>query len=79
MIKKKKEQKPPRNWALVVIASIMIVINLALLVIAVAYWSNLGWWAPALIVGAIASLFLSVEAIRKNDPAWLMLDLILPG
>ena len=79
MKSKKKQQTLSRNWALVVIALIMIIINLILLAIAVLYWSVLGWWAPALVGGAITSLFLSVEAIRKNDPTWLLLDLILPG
>ena len=76
---KKKEQKIERNWALVVIASIMIIINLALLVIASMYWSALGWWAPVIVVGAIVSIYLSIEAIRTNDPTWLLLDLILPS
>ena len=76
---KKKEQTIERNWALVVIASIMIIINLVLLVIASMYWSALGWWAPVITVGAIVSIYLSVEAIRTNDPTWLLLDLILPS
>lgn len=80
MMKKKKNQlKPARNWALVVVAVSYIVINLILLVIGVMFWSDLGWWAPAIVIGAMASIYFSIEAIRTNEPAWLLLDIILPG
>ncbi len=79
MKSKNKAQKTSRNWALVIIASIVIAISVTLLVMAVVYRSNLGWWAPVLAVGAVISILLSVQAIKKNDPVWLLLDLILPG
>ena len=75
----KKIQNYERNWGLVVIASLMILGNAAILVLAVLYMTTLGWWSAALIAGAITSIWLSVEAIRHNEPAWLLLDLILPN
>lgn len=79
MKNKKKVHKPVRNWALVVIASSYILVNIILIVIAVLFWSDLGWWAPIITVGAVVSIYFSIEAIRKNEPAWLLLDLILPN
>lgn len=79
MKKKKKDHKPTRNWALVVIASSYILVNVILLAITVMFWSDLGWWTPVIAIGAVVSIYFSVEAIRKNEPAWLLLDLILPG
>ena len=74
----KKVRTVERNWALVVIASIMILLNLILLVAAVLYWATFGWWSLIAGIGAATSIYLSVEAIRTNDPTWLLLDLILP-
>ena len=79
MTTKKKVHKQARNWALVVIAVTVMIVNVALLVAAVLYWSALGWWSLAVAVGALTSIFFSIQAIRKNEPAWLLLDLILPG
>ena len=74
----KKVQTVQRNWALVIIASMMIILNVVLLAAVVFYWSAFGWWSLIAVVGAVASIYLSVEAIRTNDPTWLLLDLILP-
>ena len=45
----------------------------------IAYVSVLGWWAALFIAGAISSIVLGLVAIKKNDPTWLLLDLILPN
>ena len=77
MIKKKKQN---RNWVLFIIASIVIVLNFVVMYVAIVYGNVIGWWAAgALIVASISSIWLSSMAILKNDPSWLMLDLILPG
>lgn len=75
----KKTQSKERNWLLVTIASIVILLDIVLLVIAATNMSTLGWWSLAITIGAISSLYLSVVAIKTNNPAWLLLDLILPN
>ena len=74
-----KKRKKSRNWALVVFASIVIVLNIAVGGFSIAYVSVLGWWAALFIFGAISSIVLGLVAIKKNDPTWLLLDLILPN
>ena len=73
----KNKEETDRNWALIVIASIVILIDLALLIITCIYFSKFGWWALATIAGALSSLCMAIVAIKKNDPSWLLLDLLL--
>jgi hypothetical protein len=75
----KKVEPQDRNWALVTVASLMIVFNLVLLVVVSLYWSVFGWWSLVAIIAAVASIYLAVTAIRTNDPTWILLDLVLPG
>lgn len=75
----KKMQNKERNWVLVVVASIVIILSIALLVITLRNISTLGWWSLAIAAGAVSSICLSITAIKRNEPAWLLLDLILPG
>lgn len=74
-----KQNKSERNWPLVVIALIVIAINAVLLVIGLANTATLGWWALLIALAALTSIFLSVMAIKQNNPAWLLLDLIIPN
>lgn len=75
----KKKEKHGRNWALVVVASIVITLNTGLLIAVSLSTATLGWWALVIVIGAISSIWLSVTAIKKNDPTWLLLDMILPN
>lgn len=75
----KKKQKRERNWALVIIASSVIALNIALLVFTAMNIAWLGWWSFFIAMGALSSIVLSATAIKKNEPAWLLLDLILPS
>jgi hypothetical protein len=68
-----------RNWPLVVIALIVITLNILIIAGIFMYTANLEWWSVLIIVGALSSIYLSLMAIIKNDPAWLLLDLILPN
>jgi nicotinamide riboside transporter PnuC len=79
---KRNSKKPiskPRNWALVLIASTVIVLNIAMVYLGITYMSTLGWWSPVLIIGGVSSMAMAVIAIKQNDPTWLLLDLILPN
>ncbi|HEX8182178.1 MAG TPA: hypothetical protein VF575_01095 [Candidatus Saccharimonadales bacterium] len=68
-----------RNWLLVSIASIIIILDLLIITGVVLYSIPLGWWSFIIVAGALSSLSLSVMAIKTNDPAWLLLDIIIPS
>lgn len=72
-------KKQPRNWMLVLVAVIMIILSLTITVLGLMLIPQIGWFAAVPIVGGISSTGLAVTAIIENDPAWLLLDLILPG
>ena len=79
---KRGQKQPPKepNWLLRVIASLIILLNIALLVVAISNYQSLGWlWTTVLCTAGVSSIALSIEAIRTNEPAWLLLDLILPN
>ena len=75
----KKVEPQDRNWALVTVASLMIVFNLVLLVVVGLYWPVFGWWSLVVVIGAVVSIYFAVRAIKTNDPTWILLDLILPS
>jgi len=78
-MKSKKKVVIERNWALVVVASILISIGLALLVLAILNIATFGWWSLALGLGALTTIAAAVMSIVKNDPVWILLDLIIPS
>ncbi len=77
-MKNKKIKARPRNWALVFISSILMVLGLALIVLALMNVSSFGLWG--LLIGAIGltAFGAAVTAIITNDPSWILLDLIMP-
>lgn len=76
---RKKTNSKSRNWAVVIIGSIMIIAGLFLVVIAITNVSTLGWWALAVGLSGLSMAGVATIAIIENDPAWILLDLILPG
>lgn len=78
-VSKHKATKNPRNWMLVLVAVIMIILSLTIVVLGVILIPQLSWFAAVPIVGGLSSTGLAVMAIIENNPAWLLLDLILPG
>jgi len=76
---KSKIEVVERNWALVAVASILILISLAILVLAILNVAIFGWWSLALGLGALTTIAAAVMSIVKNDPVWILLDLIIPG
>ncbi|MGY4893616.1 MAG: hypothetical protein ACO1N2_02900 [Candidatus Saccharimonadota bacterium] len=67
-----------RNWALVFIASILILIGAVLTILSVAYVGQLGWWSLLIGLGGVATVFLAVMSIVKNDSSWILLGLFTP-
>ena len=75
MVKRKE-----RNWTLVIIASFWMLLSAVVVLVGIFNFQSLGWIAASLmIISGAASIGLAVLAIVKNDPAWLLLDIILPG
>ena len=76
---KSKIEVVERNWALVAVASILMIISLVILVLAILNIATFGWWSLALGLGALTTIAAAVMSIVKNDPVWILLDLIIPG
>lgn len=75
MVKRKE-----RNWTLVIIASFWMLLSAVVVLVGIFNFQSLGWIAASLmIISGAASIGLAVLAIVKNDSAWLLLDIILPG
>lgn len=75
----KKSIKNPRSWSLIVIASMMIVIGIALIVLAIINVTSFGWWSILLGLSGLTPVIAATISIIKNDPRWILIDLILPG
>ena len=77
-MKHKRTPNKGRNWALVFVASVLILLGLALMVLAITNTRSFGWWSLLIGVAGLATFSTSTMAIVKNDPTWILLDLIIP-
>lgn len=68
-----------RNWFLVFIAALLIILGAALVLIAATNIDSLGWWALLIGLSGLATIAAAVTSIVKNDPSLILLSLILPG
>lgn len=75
-MKKDKTPRKPRNWLLVGIASILLVLGLILVVIAIANISTFGWWSLLIGCAGLTTFVAALMSIVKNDPSWILLNLI---
>ena len=77
-MKKKHVVAKVRRWGLVFISSIIIVLGLTLVVLAVTNIVSFEWWS--LLIGLIGLIAIgsAIMSIIKNDPAWILIDLIIP-
>jgi len=78
-MKNKKVTTKPRNWFLVFIASILIVLGAALVALSIVNVASFGWWSVLMGLGGLMTIAAAVLSIVKNDPSWILLDLIIPG
>lgn len=77
--KKFDEERQRTNWPLMVVSIVMIVFDVAIFAIVWKRGVIFEWWGALIALGALSSLYLSYKAIKTNNPAWLLLDLILPN
>ena len=68
-----------KNWLLLVFAVLVGIFAFAFIAIGVVFWASLSLLAPVLIVSGLSSLFFVYKALKDNQPAWLLLDVILPN
>ena len=76
---KEKTPAKERNWALVLIASILIILGSAIVLLAVTNIATFGWWSLLIGLGGLTTITAAIMFIITNDPTWILLDLILPG
>ena len=77
-MKNKKKAPRERNWFLVFISVVLIVIGISLVILAVTNAVGLGWWSLLIGLGGATIVFSATMSIIKNDPSWVLLGLLLP-
>jgi formate hydrogenlyase subunit 3/multisubunit Na+/H+ antiporter MnhD subunit len=75
----KKQKNAERNWAVVIVGSIYMLLGLALVVVAALNIHVFGWGSLLLGLAGATPITASIIAIVENDPNWILLDLIIPG
>lgn len=73
------EKMKKRNWFLVFICAVLILIGLALTVVSIAFMSELGWWSILIGLSGLTTVTAAVLSIIKNDPSFILLGLIIPS
>lgn len=67
-----------KNWLLVIFAVLIFLAGLIVVAISLLFLEVFGWWAVPSIASGLTSMYFSYKAVRTNESAWILLDLILP-
>lgn len=78
-MKTKKTAATERNWFLVFIASLLMVIGVTMVLIATTDIAQLGWWNLLIGLSGLTIVYTAIMSIVKNDPAWILLGLLMPN
>ncbi len=76
MRQKKKTTAQHRSWGLIIISSLIIIGGLTLVILSIVYIGTFGWWSLLIVVSGLISIFMATMSIVKNDPSWILLDII---
>ena len=76
MRQKKKTTAQHRSWGLIIISSLIIIGGLTLVALSIVYIGTFGWWSLLIGVNGLISIFMATMSIIKNDPSWILLDII---
>ena len=76
MRQKKKTTAQHRSWGLIIISSMIIIGGLTLVTLSIVYIGTFGWWSLLIGVSGLSSIFMATMSIIKNDPSWILLDII---
>jgi NADH:ubiquinone oxidoreductase subunit 6 (subunit J) len=78
-MKNKKSHSKDRNWPLVFISAVLILIGLVIVLLAITGIPSFGWWSLLIGLAGVTTVGAATMSIIKNDPVWILLDLIIPG
>lgn len=78
-MRSKTKGSKERNWGLVFICVILIIIGGVLITLSVVNISLFGWWSLLIGLSGLATITAATVSIIENDPVWILLDLILPS
>ena len=76
---KHSSKSTSRNWGLIIISSIHFLGGSTLVVLATINVASFGWWSLALGLSGLGTMGAAIMSIVTTDPAWILLDLILPN
>ena len=76
MRQKKKTTAQHRSWGLIIISSLIIIGGLTLVTLSIVYVGTFGWWSLLIGVSGLISIFMATMSKVKNDPSWILLDII---
>ena len=76
MRQKKKTTAQHRSWGLIIISSLIIIGGLTLVTLSIVYIGTFGWWSLLIGVNGLISIFMATMSIVKNDPSWILIDII---
>ena len=76
MRQKKKTTAQHRSWGLIIISSLIIIGGLTLATLSIVYIGTFDWWSLLIGVSGLISIFMATMSIVKNDPSWILLDII---
>jgi hypothetical protein len=77
-MKNTNESIKPRNPALIIIASVLILFGLAIVFVGLTNMDALGWWTILTVLSGLLTTGAAVTSIVQNDPSWILLELLLP-
>jgi hypothetical protein len=77
-MKNTNESIKPRNPALIIIASVLILFGLAIVFVGLTNMEALGWWTILTVLSGLITTGAAVTSIVRNDPSWILLELLLP-
>ncbi len=78
-IMKNRKKTQERNWFLVFIALILLILGLALIILAMSNINSFGWMSLVIGISGLTIVSAATASIVTNDPSWIMLDLFIPG
>lgn len=68
-----------RSWALIIVSVIYMFIGASIIFIAVTNIHAFGWLSAVFALAGATPVVAAIIALVENNPAWILLDLIIPG
>lgn len=68
-----------RSMLLIVLASLLMMFGLVLIWVGIANISSFGWLSLLFALSGLTTVGAAIASLVRNSPAWILLDLIIPG